>query len=301
MNGEKVERVVAIGTFDGVHLGHRMLLSALRSFAESEGLRPAVITFDRHPLCVVAPERAPGRLTSVDEETALLRAEGVEAIVVPFTESTRKLTAAQWLDRIRREYGVRAIMLGYDNTFGSDGRGMSPEDYVRMAGEVGLVGKVAPQLPGVSSSEVRRLVRTGRVESAAKLLGRPYAVDGVVEGGKKLGRRLGFPTANMAVAPDRLLPAEGVYRAYAVLPDGARRKAMVNIGRRPTVEADGRPTVEVYILDWTGSLYGDRLRVEFVDRLRDERKFDSLEELRQALAEDAAAAAALPDSGMRAE
>lgn len=285
---------MAIGTFDGVHTGHRLLLSTLRELAEREGLTPAVITFDRHPLTVVAPERAPGRLTSVAEEVELLRAEGVEPIVVPFTAATRELTAAEWLRRIRREYGVRAIVVGYDNTFGSDGRGLEPQHYVAMAAAEGMKGEVAGVLAGVSSSAVRRLVSQGRVEEAAELLGRPFAVEGTVVPGHQIGRTLGFPTANVDVAPDRLLPAEGVYRAYAVLPDGRRRKAMVNIGRRPTVETDGRPTMEVYLLDWHDPLYGQRLRVEFVDRRRDEQKFNSLQELEEALRADARAAALLP-------
>lgn len=287
-------KAAAIGTFDGVHEGHRLLLRTLREQAARHGLDPIVVTFDRHPLEVVAPQRAPLRLSTSDEQLRLLAEERVEVTVVPFTQQTRILTAEQWLRRLRDTMGVRLVVLGYDNTFGSDGRHLSASDYDAIGEALGLLVAHAPRLDGVSSSAVRRAVAAGDVELAAKMLGRPYALEGAVEHGRHLGTGLGFPTANVAVSDRMAVPADGVYACYVALPGGVRRKAVVNVGTRPTVEAHGERSVEAHILSWSGDLYGCRVRVEFIRRLRSEMKFGSLRQLREAIARDAAQASLLP-------
>lgn len=286
-------KAAAIGTFDGVHEGHRLLLRCLRQKAAKAGLEPLVITFDRHPLEVVAPERAPLRLSTPEQQMRMLRAEGVDVCVVPFTESTRSLTAEEWLRRLRDTMGVRLVVLGYDNTFGSDGRQLSASDYDAIGKALGLGVVHAPRLDGVSSSAVRRAVAAGDVELAARMLGRYFTLEGCVEHGRHLGTGLGFPTANLTAALRSAIPANGVYACYASMPGGERRKAVVNVGTRPTVEAHGERTVEAHIPGWKGDLYGRRLRLEFVSRLRGETRFGSLEELREAIARDAAQAASL--------
>ncbi|MDE7465802.1 MAG: riboflavin biosynthesis protein RibF [Muribaculaceae bacterium] len=281
-------RVVTVGTFDGVHTGHCEVLAALKEFADERGLIPTVVTFDRHPLETVAPDRAPRRLQTNEERDALLRARGVDVIEVKFTPEVRSLTAEQWMLRLRDMYGARGLLSGYDNRFGCDGRSLTPADYAAIGKRIGLEVREAGELPGVSSTAVRRAIEGGNIEEAAALLGRPYSVTGIVETGRQIGRTIGFPTANLRITDRIQLPPAGV---YAVIAKG--HPAVLNIGYNPTVTDRQELRIEAHILDWEGNIYGDPLTLEFVKRLRSEKKFADLNALRSAIDEDVARTRAL--------
>lgn len=279
--------------FDGVHTGHRYLLEQLRREGERRGLEPMAVTFANHPLEVVCPERAPLLLTSPEEKTALIRAEGIERVVcLPFDEELRGTSAGDFLRLLRERYGVAAMLMGFNNRFGHD----APRDFgaysaLGVAQGVEIVPAPEYRTEGTegtavapSSTAIRTALAEGRPEDAAAMLGRPYALTGRVVHGRQLGRRLGFPTANVEVAPWRRLPQTGVYAARC----GAY-PAMVNIGRRPTVDAPEAPlSVEAHIIGLPEGtdLYGREVTLEFTRRLRGERRFASVEELAAQLRAD---------------
>lgn len=270
--------IAAVGTFDGVHLGHAFLLAKLKEAARERGLRPLAVTFDRHPLSVIAPEAAPKLLTADPAvRDRLLRAHGIDVVTLPFTDSLRQMTGSEFAAMLRRDYGVGTLMLGFNNHLGSD-RSTAPE-----AEGVEIVRcDEYPHGQSVSSSAIRALIEEGDVETASKLLGHPFTIAGPVGHGKQLGRKLGFPTANVEPSPLQLLPPPGVYAATAL-----GHPAVVNIGHRPTVDAAGAPlTVEAHIADFSGNLYGQHLELNLLRRLRPEQRFDSLDDLRQAIASD---------------
>lgn len=281
---------VTVGTFDGVHRGHREVVDFLMKESGDRNLRPMVITFEPHPLAVVAPERSPLLLESPQEREDALRALGPEVVVLKFDEELRRQTVDQWFARLAKDYNVKLVVAGFDNTFGSDGMMMSLSDYVRIGAEHGIEVIEAPRLEGVSSTLIRKALGAGEVAKASEMLGRQFTVNGIVNHGRGLGRTIGVPTANLSPEPGMLLPAPGVYAADAVTEDGKRCRAVVNIGVAPTV-AKGLPmTIEAHLLDFDGDLYGKTLRLEFLRRLRDERKFDSLDELKLQIVRDAAEA-----------
>ncbi len=282
----EIPSAASIGTFDGVHRGHRLVVEMLLKEADERGLRPLIFTFDRHPLRVIAPDRAPAMLSDNETRHRLLTATGAREIVVPFTPELRHLTAREWMMILRDRYGVRLLVTGYDNTFGSDGRQLSHDDIAAIGRELGIEVTVAPCLPGCSSTAVRKALKEGDVVKAAEILGRPYTLGGKVVRGQQIGRTLGFPTANVEPPSWRAVPADGVYAADAVTADGSRYRAIVNIGRRPTVGDHLPPTIEANLLGFDGDLYGQTLELAFLRRLRDERKFPSLEELRRQLDRD---------------
>lgn len=279
-----MEKAVTIGTFDGVHRGHRLVLETLKREARKRGLQPVAISFDRHPLELVAPERAPGNLTSTRRKEVLLRREGVETLILPFNEKLRGMRAYEWLDHIHRKYGVKLLIAGYDNTFGSDGIDLSIADYKAMGDAIGIEVMAAPEEEGVSSSAVRKAVKSGDINKAISLLGHRPELEGRVAPGFKVGHEIGFPTANLQVSPRAVMPAPGVYAALAFIEDAAEGlPAMVNIGYRPTFKGTAKEsrhlTVEAHIIGSDMELYGKNVRLEWVARLRDERKFGSVEEL----------------------
>lgn len=268
--------VVTVGTFDGVHRGHLEVLRTLKEYAKKHCLRPLAVTFDRHPLEVVAPERAPRLLQSRADRDDLIRAAGVEVMEVAFTPDISSLTAGEWMEILRERYDASALISGYDNKFGRDGRTLTPADYRRLGEERGLVVETAPELPGVCSTYIRRALKNGDVRGAEEMLGRPYTLKGVVVNGRHLGRTLGFPTANLDIGGRMMLPKSGVYAARL---DGM--PAVVNIGDNPTVDNGNPVTVEAHVIDFDGDLYGKEVTLSFIDRIRDEQKFDSLEALRE--------------------
>lgn len=278
--------VAAIGTFDGVHPGHFAVINKLKEIAAAEDLEPLAISFDCHPLSIIAPERAPLAITSTNRKCELLLKAGIRPVILHFDEEMRRTTARDWMKRLRDEFGVRTLVVGYDNTFGSDGVTLSLADYRRYGEEIGMTVAEADFVPGVSSSAIRKALATGNVEEAASLLGRKYTLQGTVVTGNHLGRTIGFPTANITPEPGLTVPANGVYSAMATLPDGRRLKAVVNIGTRPTVRRGNTKTIEAHIIDWEGDLYGRTISLSFYNRLRDEERFNSIEALRRQIEKD---------------
>ncbi len=271
---EEGYRVATVGTFDGVHKGHREVLRTLCQYATAHQMRPMVITFDRHPLATVDPDRAPGMLQSREARDEMLRSSGVEVEEVEFTPEVCRLTAREWMKILRDRYGVKALVTGYDNKFGSDGRGMEADQYIELGKELSIDVVVAPELPGVCSSAIRKAVARGEMGSATEMLGRPFSLTGKVEAGRHLGRCLGFPTANVGIPTGIQMPPTGVYAGKL---DG--KAAVINIGDNPTVSEGNPVTVEAHVIDYDGNLYGREVTVEFIRRIREERKFGSLEEL----------------------
>lgn len=276
--------------FDGVHLGHRHLISQLKAVADDAN----VVTFRNHPLGVVDRSREPKLLSTPEEKGALLRGLGVTPVILPFDEPLRQMTAEQFITLLAKEYGVERVLLGFNNSIGSD-RCHSDTDLKHLSEATGIEIIRATELPGdtkVNSSTIRELIGNGKIEQANDMLGRNYSISGEVVHGKQLGRQLGFPTANIEVGDQRkLLPYTGVYSADAILPDGSSYRTVVNIGRRPTVDSDGaRLSIEAYLDGFDGNLYDRRLTLHFLSRLRGETRFCSLDELKNAISNDVAAA-----------
>lgn len=285
-------RVASIGFFDGVHRGHLCLIEQLRDEAGRRGMGSLLVTFDRHPRTVLSPSQVPPLLTTLEEKERLLRETGVSEIaILPFTLELSRLSAREFMEQVlRRELGVEVLILGYDHAFGHGGGSL--DDYVRWGRETGIEVVRAHELSSlmVSSSKCRRLIEEGDVRGAAEMLGRFYTLSGEVVRGFHVGHELGFPTANLQVDAEKVMPRNGAYAVWATLADGERHGGMLNIGTRPTIGNGETTSVEVNLLDYDGNLYDQRLTVEFVVRLRDERRFDSRSELMSQLALDEAAA-----------
>ena len=285
-------RVASIGFFDGVHRGHLCLIEQLRDEAGRRGMGSLLVTFDRHPRTVLSPSQVPPLLTTLEEKERLLRETGVSEIaILPFTLELSRLSAREFMEQVlRRELGVEVLILGYDHAFGHGGGSL--DDYVRWGRETGIEVVRAHELSSlmVSSSKCRRLIEEGDVRGAAEMLGRFYTLSGEVVRGFHVGHELGFPTANLQVEAEKVMPRNGAYAVWATLADGERHGGMLNIGTRPTIGNGETTSVEVNLLDYDGNLYDQRLTVEFVARLRDERRFESRSELMSQLALDEAAA-----------
>lgn len=277
-----------IGFFDGVHRGHQYLVAQLRACAASMGLPSMLITFDRHPRQVLHADYVPKLLSTLDEKVELLWQTGVDEVrVLHFTPQMAAMDARSFMrDVLAGELHVAVLMMGYDHQFGHGG-GTFPQ-YQAWGAEAGIQVVRATGMPGpkVSSSAIRRLVSSGDVAGAVRLLGRDYMIAGTVVGGHHVGRGLGFPTANIVLPAGKMTPASGVYAVSVLLPGGERRGGMLCIGNRPTLHNGEDVTVEVNIFDFRGDLYNKEIRVEFVGRLRDERAFPSVDALRRQLAQD---------------
>lgn len=279
-------RVATVGTFDGLHKGHQKVISTVKREAREREMEPLIISFDRHPLETIAPERAPRLIQWPSERTNALYRDGLTLLTLEFTPTLASMTAAQWLRKMHDEHGVDVLVVGYDNTFGSDGTTMKLSDYRRLGEETGVTVIEAPYEPRAASSAIRRLVAAGEIEEAAKLLGRPFSLTGEVVGGKHIGATLGFPTANIRPIYKAVMPGGGVYAVDVILPDGSRKPAVANIGTQPTVASEAPERLEVHIPNFSGDLYGRRLTVSFLRRLRDEKKFDDVEQLKRRIKAD---------------
>lgn len=288
-------RFATVGMFDGVHRGHLSLVRRLIDETRERSLTPTVFTFDRHPLSLITPDRAPALLTTVGEKAAKLRQAGVADVeVLSFDEALRALTAEGFLRMLRDRYGVKALLMGFNHRFGSD-RISRIEDYEAIGLRLGVEIVRADELrdsslpESVSSSAIRDALSRGDVAAAARMLGYHYSLRGKVVAGRQLGRTIGFPTANLEFADSGLMvPGAGVYAVDVTIPDGGCRRGMMNIGRRPTVDFSSRPavTAEVHVIDWSGNLYGKEISVEFLDRIRDEMRFPDIEALRRRITAD---------------
>ncbi len=284
--------VVATGFFDGVHLGHRLVLEKLVSVARARGEGSEVVTFWPHPRNVLQDDARNLRLlTSLSEKKELISSIGVDKVeVLPFTRSFSRLTTKEYLeDYVKGRFGGKAILLGYDNRIGSDL--LSPVEIAEVAERLGLEvirteSLSSPKGIVVSSTKIREAVASGDVEGAAAMLGYKYSLFGVVVAGNRLGRTIGFPTANMRLyEPLKLLPGNGVY-SVEVESLGRKFKGMCNIGTRPTVNAGRDRTVETNIFDFDEDIYGLDLKVTFLRKIRDERRFASLNALKAQLIQD---------------
>ncbi|MCH5234884.1 MAG: riboflavin biosynthesis protein RibF [Muribaculaceae bacterium] len=281
------KRVAAIGTFDGVHTGHLSVLKALTRYAGENDMEPVAITFKKHPLAVIDPSRIPTELTPLWKKKKLLQEVGAMPLVLDFDEPMRATTAREWMKRLRDEFQVMALVIGYDNTFGCDGINLSLEDYKIIGNEEGIEVLTAEEIKGVSSSSIRKAVKAGEMETAQKMLGRPFSITAQVVTGNGLGHTIGFPTANIDVPKGAALPKPGVYAGIVkTLDDGVKHPAMINIGTRPTVMRGNDTVIEAHVINWNGDLYGKDITVRFLKRLRDEQKFNSIDALKNQLALD---------------
>lgn len=288
-------RFAALGTFDGVHRGHRELVRRMVEDARRAGAMSLAVTFDPHPSAVLRPDAAPRLLTTVEERTERLLALGVEAVVVRrFDRAFASIPAEAYVrGELCGEARLARVYVGFNFTFGQGGRGR-PEDLARWGREACGLDVVVlepvrpegspPDAPAWSSTLARRAIAEGDLDLAAACLGRPYSVRGVVEHGDARGRELGFPTANLRVDAARAMPPPGIYAGIATV-GGIRRPAAISWGRRPTF-GGGDLCLEVHLLDFSGDLYGQVMDVAFVRRLRDERAFASVGELVEQMRSD---------------
>ena len=281
--------VIATGFFDGVHLGHRHVLRRLVEAARDRGDDSMVVTFWPHPRNVLQDDARNLRLlTSLSEKKELLHGLGVDRVeVIPFTRQFSRLTTEEYFNEyVIGRFGGKAVLIGYDNRVGSDL--LSPDEIEKKAIETGLevIRTDSVSSPGgivISSTKIREALTTGNVESASAMLGYNYSLLGVVVAGNHLGRRIGFPTANMKLyEPLKLLPGNGVY-SVEVESLGRTFRGMCNIGTRPTVNVGKDTTVETNIFDFDEDIYGLDLKVTFLKKIRDERRFESLEALKAQL------------------
>lgn len=278
--------IITTGTFDGIHRGHVELLHTLVAEAERRGGEPVVVTFDRHPLAVIAPTRAPHMLMLPEDRNARLRSYGVAVEEVHFDEAMRCMNAGDWMGLLHDRYGADTLVLGYDNTFGCDGVDLSMRDYEILGHRNGLEVLGAPMVPGVSSSAIRRAIAAGDIAAANDMLGYGWTMSGNVVQGRRMGRYLGFRTANLAVDPRLQLPEPGVYATEVTLPGGTMMPGVTNIGVRPTFDDNGAVSVETHIPGFDGNLYGQRITVRPVKRLRAEERFDTIPSLQEQIAKD---------------
>jgi riboflavin kinase/FMN adenylyltransferase len=284
----KEDMLLTIGVFDGVHLGHRHLISQLTELARKQGLVSGVVTFRRHPREVLAPRTRLPFLTDLERRIELLKNEGVEAVItLSFSPELASLSPRQFLELLKKHLRMRGLIIGPDFALGQNREG-NADSLRRLGQEMGFSLTIVPPLlidgKVVSSTAIRKALAEGDMQQVEKLMGRPFRLHGRVVSGDRRGTGLGFPTANLDTEAEQALPADGVYTCRAYVDDRAH-PAMTNIGRHPTFGGDQR-LIEVYILDYRGDLYGRELAIDIISRLRGEIKFDSPEALKKQIAED---------------
>ena len=281
--------VLTLGVFDGLHLGHQRIMQTVVERAKATNSVPTVITFDPHPRAVLHPENAPPLLQTLDQRLANFEVLGIkQTIVIRFDKEFAALDAEDFLrDIVHERLQAKEVYLGKGFFFGKN-RGGNIELLKKMSAELGFAADEVPEIrlrgTRISSSKIRELLADGKVNLARRMLGRPYGVEGQIIHGDQRGRTIGFPTANLK-PQNRVIPKYGVY-ATANLIEGVWRRSITNVGIRPTFEGDKEPSIESYIFDFDGDLYGDVLRVRFLHRIRDERKFGGIDELKNQIQKD---------------
>lgn len=281
---------VTVGSFDGLHRGHRAMIEEASRYAGERGLPLLVISFDVHPKMLFSQGAEPFLLSSNEQRMTLFETAGVEQLMLlPFTRELASLSAQQFIAMLAEKINAKMLAVGYDNRFGAPCPGEGFVQYVEYGKEVGVevvqLSRYAPGEEKISSSQVRAALRSGDVQQAENLLGRRYSIVGRVVHGAALGRRLGFPTANMQLQePMQMLPLDGVYECEVSV-HGKYYKGVMNVGHKPTVAGEQR-TIEVYIIDFVGDIYGETVTAAFVRRLRGERHFASLDDLRRQIESD---------------
>lgn len=287
--------VCTIGHFDGVHLGHQHVIRRMQLLAQERGLKETIaVTFDRHPRTIFDPDFEPKMLSTLEERTHLLSLTGIDTCaILQFDAEMAAITARDFMEKILRDkLGVRILVLGYDNRFGKRNAEEGFDDYVRYGKELGIEVVECDKMvintdETVSSTHIRNLLTDGYVNEAMRCFGRPYTLEGTVVEGYQEGRKIGFPTANIAVDKQKVIPESGVY-AVKVRVEGSMTSlhGMMNIGNRPTYGNYNR-TLETHIFRFTDNIYGKKLRIEFYKRLRNEQQFPSAQRLAEQLREDA--------------
>ena len=286
--------VATIGFFDGVHLGHRHLINQVKMAASLNVWCSSIITFPVHPRQVIQSDYQPSLLSSPEEKIELLATTGIDnCILLPFTKELSQLTAWEFMQLLYEQYQVRMLVIGYDHRFGHN-RAETFEDYCRYGRELGIhimqATAYTQEQDKVSSSAIRRALLSGEVSTATKYLGYSYFLQGTIVGGYQVGRKIGFPTANLRVDfSNKLIPSVGVYAVYVYV-NGQKYKGILNIGHRPTLNNGADLSIEVHILDFEGDIYHQPMRIEFIDFLRTEAKFQSTEELALQIQKDKEAA-----------
>jgi riboflavin kinase / FMN adenylyltransferase len=299
-------RALALGTFDGVHAGHRAVIGRAVELARERGLTSAVVTFDRHPLTVVDPARVPRLLTSNDEKIRLIAELGPdELVMLPFDERLAALSPSEFCaGLLAGRLQARAVVVGENFNFGARGAGDATQ--LRACGaangyDVEICALVTEHGEAISSTRIRRLLHDGELEEVREILGRPPSAAGVVAHGDKRGRTLGVPTANVDVEAGTIFPGRGVYAARAFV-DERWYRAAVNIGHNPTFQSKDAPTthvtVEAFLLDFSGDIYEREIRLDFLHKIRDELRFDSVDALVTQMREDIAQARDLADPAL---
>jgi len=284
----KKDMLLTIGVFDGVHLGHKYLISQLTERTRQQDLLSGVVTFRQHPQEVLSPQTRLPFLTDLAERTNLLKNEGIEAIIaLSFTSELAQLSARQFVSLLKRYLRMCGLIIGPDFTLGQNREGNI--DSLRTLGQdmnftVTVIPPVMINGEVVSSTAIRNALANGDMKRVLNLAGRPFSLNGRVTSGAGRGLKLGFPTANLDIVPEQALPADGVYATWAYI-DGKAYQAMTNVGKRPTFGGSQR-TVEVYVLDYHSDLYGHELKIDIMARLRSEERFDAVDELKKQITED---------------
>lgn len=284
-----MNKIATIGTFDGVHRGHRFLLDQVIRLARADGGRSVVVTFSNSPRSVIEPTFVPSYLTTNSEKRRLLFDFGIDDVTIkPFTTDLMQLSARQFMQQVLHdELGITTLVIGYDHRFGYN-RAEGFNDYVRYGKEMGIKVVLANeyQFDGkeVSSSAIRQAVSSGNISMANDLLGYHYSIEGQVINGFHIGRTIGYPTANIQLPNNKLVPADGVY-AVTVMLDREEYNGMLNIGHRPTFD-NGQRSIEVHLLDFNRDIYSERIQLRFAERIREEKRFGSIEELKAQISKD---------------
>jgi len=292
MEGKK--RVIALGFFDGIHIGHAALMRKVSDIAKETGLMPAVITFDTHPLNMISGKSIP-IINSADDRAGLIsRMFNIEDVIfLHFDANTMKMRWDEFIKRLVSDFNAAHLVAGHDYRFGYKGEG-DTEKLKKLCAELGLGCDIIPAVVRdgitISSTHIRELIASGEIEKANEFLGHPHVLTDTVRRGYQFGRTLGAPTVNMRFDEGVLVPLHGVYAAKVYLDDGCKFTAVTNIGTRPTVGNSNVATVESYILGFDGNLYGRQIRVEFFSLLRPEKRFSSIEKLKEQILIDAVAA-----------
>jgi riboflavin kinase/FMN adenylyltransferase len=299
-------RALALGTFDGVHAGHRAVIGRAVEIGRERGIASAVVTFDRHPLSVVDPSRVPRLLTSNEEKARLIEQLGPdELVLLPFDEHFASLSASEFCeDLLARSLQARAVVVGENFNFGARGAGDAAR--LRTCGaangyDVEVCTLITDRGETISSTRIRRLLHDGELEEVREILGRPPSATGVVAHGDQRGRTLGVPTANVDVEAGTIFPGRGVYAARALV-QGTWYRAAVNVGHNPTFQSREEPTthitVEAFLLDFSGDIYDREIRLDFLHKIRDERRFESVNALIEQMQRDITAARTLTDPAL---
>jgi riboflavin kinase / FMN adenylyltransferase len=285
---QQQEMVLTIGVFDGVHLGHKYLLSRLKEIAKEKSAETGVITFKRHPIEILNPKMALPYIISLNDKIKLLKAEGINNVItLTFDKELAAISATDFINLLQRYIKMCGLVIGSDFALGRNREG-NLESLKQLGNKRGFFVIIVPpfKLDGetVSSTVIRQALADGDITKVVKLTGRSYSLKGRVISGTGLGRKIGYPTANLAIEPGWAIPTDGVYATFTHI-NGNVHQSMTSIGLRPTVGGRNR-TVETYILDYKGNLYDQEVSIDIVDRLRDEKKFANVNELKEQIARD---------------